>query len=59
MVPTLGLMEPQTPPATELVKAVVLPTHTDDAPDTTPAEGNAITVMFFVAVRVPQVLVTE
>ena len=42
------------PPVPLLVKVVVEPTQTDEAPVTEPALGNAFTTMLAVAVAVPQ-----
>ena len=47
------------PPVAASVKVVVEPAHTVDVPVIVPASGCGLTVIIFVAVTVPQVLVTE
>ena len=48
----------QVPPVAPSVSGVLLPAHTDDAPDMVPATGNGLTVNVCVAAAVPQPFVT-
>ena len=47
-----------TPPLPVVVKMVVAPTHTEEAPETVPALGCGFTVIDLVTVAEPQPLVT-
>lgn len=47
------------PPLTASVNVDVAPAQMVDAPVTVPADGNGLTVIAFVALTVPQLLVTE
>ncbi len=49
----------QAPPVIALLSVVIAATHTEGTPVIVPASGCALTVIAFVAVAVPQLLVTE
>lgn len=53
-----GEAELHDPPEAPSVKAMVLPTHTDVAPEMAPADEPALTDIGAVVVAVPQLLVT-
>ena len=52
------LLADHVPPPAVLVSVIVAPTLTAVAPVIVPALGNALTLIAFVAVAVPQLLVT-
>ena len=41
-------------PPPELVKVIIVPTHTDDKPDMIPATGKGLTVIVLLTVSAPQ-----
>ena len=57
-VANAGAVLLQVPPVAPSVNPVVLPTHSDDAPDIVPASGKGLTVNACVAAAVPQPFVT-
>ncbi len=54
----LALLLLQVPPVTLSVNVMDDPTHTPEGPDIIPSSGSGFTVMGFVAVAVPQPLIT-
>lgn len=57
-VATPGADDDQVPPEMPSASDILLATHTDEEPVMAPAVGNGLTVMFWVAYAVPQLLVT-